>query len=303
MENSSIEDFTSELQILRVIVYKHRHTHRRSDHLHGLHRLQKWSEKFLQCPDERSLEELRRCAVTCSCKLGGLIAHGHFLNYSLMSLAMVARLATLAERMVAKGKGARTNVPASTGAPEQIDSGEALQRPFSDAEKDGEDDTMDFGEAIARRTVVTSSDEEDVGEVVIRCDDERKEKDRTRECGFEIRGDSSGSEAGKKMEHVKSGCEIQTRLESEKEKMEGIKSKQSGFEIRGDDSESEDEEKTKDIRSRSSGCEIRRQESLPAQVTPDTGMTAPRSPVDQGEARGKRPRESTKKRQKKRRKS
>jgi len=326
METAAVEDFISELKILRVIVYKHRHTHRRSDHLHGLQRLQKWSEKYLECPDEGTLEELKLCAVMSSCKLGGLIAHGHFLNYSLMSLAMIARLVTRAERMVRRnaatnsaGSGLLTTPTAGAGVGlprEDIDCGVVVPRGGGPGASgnDGSDNILmsDFGEAIVRKKSEDSSSDD--GEVIERPKkkDDKKGKDLTEPSGFEFRGDSDSEseEKRKKKEKKEKVCD-DTRGGMKKkktEKDEGSKTRGS-FEIRGEESDSEEKTKKDESTKEVSRCEIvaeknteGQSDAMPSQRDDVGPVPGHRDRDAKGDALARRPEESSNKKRRKRRK-
>eukprot|EP00397_Hematodinium_sp_SG-2012_P041073 GEMP01045151.1.p1 GENE.GEMP01045151.1~~GEMP01045151.1.p1 ORF type:complete len:536 (-),score=108.64 GEMP01045151.1:86-1693(-) len=170
-----MDDFSFELEILRAVVHKQRHTHRRQGHLLGLQRVLKCGLVFVEQRDAHAFAEMKKWTVDCSGKLCGLIAHGHFLNYSLSSFALIARLITRAEHLVTDTHLAGTTAGTIDGtllgdirSSLAGDMGDMIARSAAgDDDDDDDDDDGDMGTCVVRVDV-----EGDVGMCATRVDDD-----------------------------------------------------------------------------------------------------------------------------------
>merc|ERR1712112_5658 len=131
--------------------HKQRNTHRRQGHFLGLQRVLKCGNAFAEKPTRGALMEMKKWSVQCAGKLCGLIAHGHFLNYSLCAFTHLARL-------MGRAEGCR-------GVEEPCDL-EVIERDDEIGEVIERDD--EIGEVIERDAEIGEVIDAEIGEIIER---------------------------------------------------------------------------------------------------------------------------------------
>jgi len=149
-----MDDFVIELDLLRAIVHKQRNTHRRQGHFLGLQRVLKCGNAFAEKPTRGALMEMKKWSVQCAGKLCGLIAHGHFLNYSLCAFTHLARL-------MGRAEGCR-----GVEEPCDLEVGEVIERDDEIGEVIERD--AEIGEIIERDSEIGEVLDAEIGEIIER---------------------------------------------------------------------------------------------------------------------------------------